>query len=67
LGEKLACRTKKGSAEFESAITPAFIKYCLRDVQLKWEIFEKLCELYERHGFDTPIRFIPTLRWARLY
>jgi hypothetical protein len=45
----------KGKIDFEAPITDEKLDYCRNDVNLTWEVYVRLRELYNRHAFSTPI------------
>ena len=48
----------KGKINFEVPITDDKLDYCRNDVNLTWEVYVRLRQLYNRHGFSTPIHEI---------
>jgi hypothetical protein len=48
----------KGRADYDGPITEEYIDYCRNDVELTWQAYIRLRELYNKHAFSTPIERI---------
>jgi DNA polymerase III epsilon subunit-like protein len=48
----------KGGADYDGPITAEYIDYCRNDVELTWQTYVKLRELYNKHALSTPIERI---------
>ncbi len=48
----------KGAADYDGPITEEYIDYCRNDVELTWQTYVKLRELYNKHALSTPIERI---------
>jgi hypothetical protein len=48
----------KGKADYDGPITKEYIEYCHNDVELTWQVYVKLRDLYNKHAFSTPIERI---------
>ena len=48
----------KGKADYDGPITEEYIDYCRNDVELTWQAYIKLRQLYNKHAFSTPIERI---------
>jgi hypothetical protein len=68
LAVKLKTKHKKSRAEHNEKLTWAYISYCLSDVQITWEIFQKLRDKYKKHDLAKPMnRLISTASLGKAY
>jgi len=59
LANTLQCDHKKSaSSEHGATLTSQYLDYACNDVQVTWEIFVKLREMYTRYNFTQPIHYI---------
>jgi hypothetical protein len=51
-GEAFGCKLRKSEQDYSGPVAARYLDYCLNDVNLTWDLYEKCCQRYREFGLS---------------